>query len=115
MGAGLPKYVTINLGQLSKFSEGEEVTLQSLEQKRIFSLSGREDRLPLKVHTCGLSHEGWQAAPAMASSWLDPTTRVCRLLWRQLLSAAFDLSLVSHRRKLRFGQHVTRRPFQHRR
>eukprot|EP00891_Asterochloris_glomerata_P003197 jgi/Astpho2/3197/Aster-05726 len=49
MGAGLPKYVTINLGQLSKFSEGEEVTLQSLEQKRIFSLSGREDRLPLKV------------------------------------------------------------------
>ena len=52
MGAGLPKYVTINLGQLSKFSEGEEVTLQSLEQKRIFSLSGREDRLPLKVRAC---------------------------------------------------------------
>ena len=53
MGAGLPKYVTINLGQLSKFSEGEEVTLQSLEQKRIFSLSGREDTLPLKVRACG--------------------------------------------------------------
>ena len=52
MGAGLPKYVTINLGQLSKVSEGEEVTLKSLEQKRIFSLSGREDRLPLKVRAC---------------------------------------------------------------
>ncbi len=35
--------------QLSKFAEGEEVSLESLEEKRIVNLSGRESRLPLKV------------------------------------------------------------------
>lgn len=35
--------------QLSKFAEGEEVSLESLEENRIVNLSGRESRLPLKV------------------------------------------------------------------
>ncbi|EFN56964.1 hypothetical protein CHLNCDRAFT_143546 [Chlorella variabilis] len=49
MGAGLPDFVVVNLAQLDKFAEGEEVTLESLEEKRIVNLSGRESRLPLKV------------------------------------------------------------------
>jgi large subunit ribosomal protein L15 len=49
MGAGLPDYVVVNLAQLSRFGEGEEVSLESLEEKRIVNLSGRESRLPLKV------------------------------------------------------------------
>ena len=49
MGAGLPKYNTINLGDLSLFKEGEVVTIEALEEKRFFNLSGRETKLPLKV------------------------------------------------------------------
>ena len=50
MGAGLPKFVTINLRQLeSKYSEGEEVSLESLIQKRLLNPSGRDSKLPLKV------------------------------------------------------------------
>ncbi|KAL4854535.1 50S ribosomal protein L15 [Chlorella vulgaris] len=49
MGAGLPDFVVVNLTQLAKFAEGEEVTLEALEAKRIVNLSGRETRLPLKV------------------------------------------------------------------
>ena len=51
MSAGLPKYVTVNLNTLNqKFSDGEEVSLESLTQKRMLNLSGREAKLPLKVH-----------------------------------------------------------------
>ena len=50
MGAGLPKFATVNLADLSAFSESEEVTLEALIEKRILSTSGREKRLPLKVH-----------------------------------------------------------------
>lgn len=49
MGAGLPDYVTVNLRDLKAFAEGEEVSLESLKEKRILNLSGRDERLPLKV------------------------------------------------------------------
>ena len=55
MGAGLPDFVVVNLSQLSRFAEGEEVTLQTLEEKRVLNISGRESRLPLKVRALG----GW--------------------------------------------------------
>ena len=50
MGAGLPKFATINLGVLGMhYHAGEEVTLESLRQKRLLNVSGREAKLPLKV------------------------------------------------------------------
>ena len=50
MSAGLPKYITVNLSTLGqKFSDGDEVSLESLTQKRMLNLSGREAKLPLKV------------------------------------------------------------------
>jgi large subunit ribosomal protein L15 len=49
MGAGLPDYVTVNLRDLKAFAEGEEVSLESLQQKGLLNLSGRDSRLPLKV------------------------------------------------------------------
>ncbi len=50
MSAGIPKFVTVNLRQLSaKFEEGEEVSLETLQQKKLLNLSGREASLPLKV------------------------------------------------------------------
>lgn len=53
MSAGLPKYIVVNLKTLSeKFSEGEEVSLDTMSEKRMLNLSGREAKLPLKVsHT----------------------------------------------------------------
>ena len=55
MGAGLPDFVVVNLSQLSRFAEGEEVTLETLEEKRVLNISGRESRLPLKVRALA----GW--------------------------------------------------------
>lgn len=50
MPAGLPDFNVLNLYDVQeKFSEGEEVSLETLKQKRIFNLSGREARLPLKA------------------------------------------------------------------
>ena len=55
MSAGVPKYVTINLGQLAeRFSGGEEVSLATLQAKRVLNLSGKEAKLPLKVGCSGL-------------------------------------------------------------
>lgn len=52
MGAGLPDFNVVNLLQLEqRYAEGEEVSLESLEEKRVLNLSGRESRLPLKVRT----------------------------------------------------------------
>lgn len=65
MGAGLPDFVVVNLAQLDKFAEGEEVTLESLEEKRIVNLSGRESRLPLKVGSAaaaGMAGRRWAAS-----------------------------------------------------
>lgn len=50
MSAGVPKYVVVNLKQISeKFADGEEVNLQTVQEKGLFKLTGRESRLPLKV------------------------------------------------------------------
>ena len=50
MSAGVPKYITVNLSTLgAKFSDGDEVSLESLTQKRMLNLSGKEAKLPLKV------------------------------------------------------------------
>ncbi len=50
MSAGVPKYVVVNLKQLNeKFADGEEVTVQTVQDKGLFKLTGRESRLPLKV------------------------------------------------------------------
>ncbi|CAG9462100.1 unnamed protein product [Pedinophyceae sp. YPF-701] len=50
MSAGLPKFNVINLDSISdKFEDGEEVTLETIQEKRIMNLSGREATLPLKV------------------------------------------------------------------
>lgn len=50
MPAGVPDFNVLNLYDVKdKFSEGEEVSLETLKQKRIFNLSGREAKLPLKV------------------------------------------------------------------
>ncbi len=52
MSAGLPKFVAVNLRQLSasgKFQAGEEVTLELLRQRNLLNVSGREATLPLKV------------------------------------------------------------------
>ena len=50
MSAGVPKYVTINLNKLGeKFSDGEEVSLETLQAKRMLNLSGKQAKLPLKV------------------------------------------------------------------
>ena len=52
MSAGIPKYVTVNLTQLAAFKEGEEVSLESLKDKHIVNVSGKEAKLPLKVWSC---------------------------------------------------------------
>lgn len=50
MSAGIPKFVTVNLKQLSeRFQEGEEVSLETLQQKKMLNLSGKEAALPLKA------------------------------------------------------------------
>ena len=50
MSAGLPKYNIVNLNDLNrKFSDGDEVSLETLQAKRMLNLSGRQAKLPLKV------------------------------------------------------------------
>ncbi|KEH44211.1 50S ribosomal protein L15 [Medicago truncatula] len=51
MHAGLPKYVHINLKDIENagFQEGEEVSLETLTEKRVINPSGRERKLLLKV------------------------------------------------------------------
>ena len=59
MAAGLPKYIVVNLKTLGeKFNEGEEVSLDTLSQKRVLNLSGREAKLPLKVNRQFLHWQG---------------------------------------------------------
>ena len=65
MSAGIKKFVSVNLRQLSasgKFAAGEEVTLELLRQRNLLNLSGREATLPLKARRC----------PARASSGTLP-------------------------------------------
>ncbi|KAL1537086.1 60S ribosomal protein L15 [Salvia divinorum] len=51
MRAGLPKYLPVNLKDITDagFQEGEEVSLESLKKKGLINPSGRERRLPLKI------------------------------------------------------------------
>ena len=50
MSAGIPKFVTVNLKQLAVFKDQEEVSLETLKQKKILNVSGKAAKLPLKVH-----------------------------------------------------------------
>jgi large subunit ribosomal protein L15 len=45
----IPKYVTVNLSQLSAFKGSEEVSIESLKAKNILNISGKQAKLPLKV------------------------------------------------------------------
>ncbi|XP_024362970.1 large ribosomal subunit protein uL15c [Physcomitrium patens] len=50
MGAGLPKYVAVNLTDIAaSFEEGEEVSLEALKERRVLNPSGRDRKLPLKI------------------------------------------------------------------
>ncbi|CAL0300294.1 unnamed protein product [Lupinus luteus] len=50
MRAGLPKYVHVNLRDIEpRFQDGEEVSLETLKEKRIINPSGRDRKLPLKI------------------------------------------------------------------
>lgn len=50
MEAGLPKYNVVNLNDLEKhFDANAEVTLAAIEAKGLLNLSGRDNKLPLKV------------------------------------------------------------------
>ncbi|XP_024382823.1 large ribosomal subunit protein uL15c [Physcomitrium patens] len=50
MGAGLPKYVAVNLTDIAEsFQEGEEVSLEALKERRVLNPSGRDRKLPLKI------------------------------------------------------------------
>ncbi|KAM7269934.1 hypothetical protein ACFE04_029148 [Oxalis oulophora] len=50
MSAGLPKYIPVNLDVIAAaFKDGEEVSLETLKEKRLINPSGRERRLPLKI------------------------------------------------------------------
>merc|ERR1712008_55234 len=46
---GQSQYVTVNLKDLDCFSEGDEVSLETLCAKRKLNPSGRDRKLPLKV------------------------------------------------------------------
>lgn len=77
MGAGLPDYNVVNLSQLdAKFGEGEEVSIEALEAKRVLNLSGRESRLPLKVRAAlawrwsgGRVVVAWHAVAGWCRGW----------------------------------------------
>lgn len=53
----MPDFIVVNLSDLTAFSEGEEVSLESLQEKRILNLSGRDTRLPLKVRPAAVRQE----------------------------------------------------------
>lgn len=66
MSAGVPKYVTVNLRQLTeRFAEGETVSLETLKAKRVLNVSGKEAKLPLKA----------RAAPSAAPCLTLPAVR----------------------------------------
>ncbi|KAF5745264.1 50S ribosomal protein L15 chloroplastic [Tripterygium wilfordii] len=51
MHAGLPKYIPVNIEDIEAagFQEGDEVSLETLKEKRLINPSGRERKLPLKI------------------------------------------------------------------
>lgn len=72
MAAGLPKFVTVNLSDLDKaFEAGSTIDLQSVQDKKLLNISGRDTKLPLKVR------EACCEAPrcavlCFAGSWCNP-------------------------------------------
>ena len=101
MSAGLPKYVVVNLKTLSeKFTEGEEVSLDTLSQKRMLNLSGREAKLPLKVcllqlcmHTpktaCGSTFRHYRKE-------FREALHLCKANYRQVVPMALQTSCICH-------------------
>lgn len=88
MSAGLPKYITVNLSTLSKkFSDGEEVSLESLTQKRMLNLSGREAKLPLKVllKLLHLLQSKPQLTAAVPETFSPASSPVCLCILLQLV------------------------------
>lgn len=79
MSAGLPKYIVVNLKTLSdKFSEGEEVSLDTMSQKRMLNLSGREAKLPLKVSDiCKLSDGAADISNVRDFAWYQCNAIIC--------------------------------------
>ena len=59
MGAGLPKYVSVNLADImaSGLPEGAEVSLESLKEVGLINPTGRERKLPLKVRAILTLHK----------------------------------------------------------
>lgn len=52
MPSGVVDFNVVNLNDLAgKFEDGEEVSLETLTQKRLLNPSGHEAKLPLKVRT----------------------------------------------------------------
>eukprot|EP00898_Chlorokybus_atmophyticus_P004826 jgi/Chlat1/5344/Chrsp35S05270 len=49
MGAGLPKFVTVNLRDVSRFEANSEVSLEALVEMGVLKPQGRERKLLLKV------------------------------------------------------------------
>ncbi|KAJ7545813.1 hypothetical protein O6H91_08G011800 [Diphasiastrum complanatum] len=51
MGAGLPKHVAVNLVDIQNagFSDGDEVSLETLKSKGIIKPTGRDRKLKLKI------------------------------------------------------------------
>ena len=85
MSAGVPKYVTINLGQLAeRFSEGEEVSLATLKEKRVLNLSGKEAKLPLKAR---LEPRNQSANPCAGRRKIMSGEEAKLPLWRALRTA----------------------------
>lgn len=52
MHIGLPKYVPFNLKDIVRggFKDGDEISLETLKSRGLINPSGRERKLPLKVH-----------------------------------------------------------------
>ena len=111
MGAGLPKFATINLGVLGMhYQAGEEVTLESLRQKRLLNVSGREAKLPLKVGSASRTARVTLGRALEAPSGILRTTvgvsacdalqRWQSWLWKEHFSGSQVLRSKGHRAEL---------------
>jgi hypothetical protein len=71
MSAGLPKYVTVNLSEIEKaFEAGATVDLQTVQDKKLLNISGRETKLPLKVRVNRPGHPSGDDAAAQVQNRL---------------------------------------------
>ena len=84
MHAGLPKYIPVNLKDIETagFQEGDEVSLESLKEKGLINPSGRERKLPLKVHVIldlGFDNCKGETKPFKSICMFDGPKRTCSL------------------------------------